>query len=87
VLIYLHKEQMLHSVAQHYPADHYVMVDDKLRVLTAMKAAWGARLTTIFPRQGHYAQDPRELAAYPPADVTIERIGELAQCQLAVMEG
>lgn len=87
VLIYLHKEQMLRSVAQRYPADHYVMVDDKLRVLTAMKAAWGARLTTIFPRQGHYAQDPRELAAYPPADLTIERIGELAECRQPVVEG
>ncbi len=79
VLIYLHKERMLDAVERRYPAGHYVMIDDKLRILTAMKQAWGARVTTIFPRQGHYAHDPRELAAYPPADLTIERIGELAE--------
>jgi hypothetical protein len=53
------------------------MVDDKLRVLTAMKESWGERLTTVFPRQGHYAHDPRNLAAYPAADVTVDRIGDL----------
>ena len=79
VLIYLHKEQMLDAVERRYPAGHYVMIDDKLRILTAMKQAWGARLTTIFARQGHYAHDPRELAAYPDADHTVERIGELAE--------
>jgi FMN phosphatase YigB (HAD superfamily) len=77
VLIYLHKEEMLASVRERYPAEHYVMVDDKLRILAAMKRAWGARLTTIFPRQGHYALDPKQTAGYAPADVTIERIGEL----------
>jgi FMN phosphatase YigB (HAD superfamily) len=81
VLIYLHKEQMLSAVARRYPARHYVMIDDKLRILTAMKRIWGERLTTVFPRQGHYARDPRELAAYPPADLTVEHIGELAQCE------
>ncbi|HEX4649567.1 MAG TPA: HAD family hydrolase [Steroidobacteraceae bacterium] len=80
VLIYLHKEQMLPEVARRYPAGHYVMVDDKLRILTAMKEAWGARLTTVFVRQGHYALNPRELAAYPEADLTVERVGELADC-------
>jgi FMN phosphatase YigB (HAD superfamily) len=84
VLIYLHKEQMLDSVARRYPAAHYVMVDDKLRILTAMKKAWGRKLTTIFPRQGHYALDPRELAAWGPADLGVERIGELAECPLAL---
>src|SRR6185312_17105545 len=59
VLIYLHKEKMLDSVTRRHPARHYVMVDDKVRILAAMKAAWGAKLTTIFPRQGHYARDPR----------------------------
>ena len=77
VLIYLHKEQMLESVARRYPSEHYVMVDDKVRILSAMKKAWGGKLTTIFPRQGHYALDPAEVAAHPPADYTIERVGEL----------
>jgi FMN phosphatase YigB (HAD superfamily) len=77
VLIYIHKEQMLDDVARHYPAGHYFMVDDKLRLLTAMKTIWGDRLTTVFPRQGHYALDSTNVAAYPPADITIERIGDL----------
>ena len=77
-LIYIHKEQMLEAVQQHYSARHYVMVDDKLRILAAMKAIWQDRLTTIFPRQGHYALDPAQLAVHPAADFTIEQIGELA---------
>jgi|ERR1700674_1518057 FMN phosphatase YigB (HAD superfamily) len=77
VLIYIHKEDMLDAVRQRYPAQRYVMVDDKLRILAAMKNAWGAQLTTVFPRQGHYALDPRIAAAYPPADFTVERIGDL----------
>lgn len=81
VLIYLHKERMLDSVRRRYPASRYVMVDDKLRILTSMKSAWGASLTTIFPRQGHYASDPRESAAYPAADLTVERIGHLLEWQ------
>lgn len=87
VLIYLHKERMLADVERRYPAARYVMVDDKLRILTAMKTAWGERLTTIFARQGHYALDPRELAAWPPADVTLDRIGELADCNLEMLSG
>jgi len=77
VLIYVHKEQMLEDVEHRYPAHHYVMVDDKLRILTAMKKVWGSRLTTVFPRQGHYALDPKNVATYPPADFAIERIGDL----------
>ena len=77
VLIYLHKEQMLDDVEQRYPARHYVMVDDKLRILAAMKKLRGDRLTSVFPRQGHYALEPGNSAAYPPADITIERIGDL----------
>jgi FMN phosphatase YigB (HAD superfamily) len=76
VLIYVHKEAMLDDGGARFPARHYVMVDDKLRILAAMKRAWGERLTTVFPRQGHYAHDPRILATCPPADVTIERIGD-----------
>lgn len=82
VLIYIHKELMLDQVMQCYPARHYVMVDDKLRILTAMKKSWGDNLTTVFPRQGHYALDPKEIASNPPADVAIDRIGELADCDL-----
>ncbi len=77
VLIYIHKEQMLDDMQQHYPARHYVMVDDKLRILAAMRATLGERLTTVFPRQGHYARDPHSLSTYPPADLTIEGIGDL----------
>jgi FMN phosphatase YigB (HAD superfamily) len=85
VLIYIHKEQVLDDVETRYPAGHYVMVDDKLRILTAMKQVWGNRLTTVFPRQGHYALDPNNLATYPPADVTVERIGELVDHDLTTL--
>ena len=77
VLIYVHKEQMLDDVARHYPARRYVMVDDKLRVLDAMKAIWGDRLTTVFVRQGHYAFDPDSIARYQPADISVEHISDL----------
>jgi FMN phosphatase YigB (HAD superfamily) len=87
VLIYIHKEQMLGEVEQRYPARHYVMVDDKLRILAAMKQSWRDRLTTVFPRQGHYALDPAILAASPPADLTIEAIGDLAHCDLTMFLG
>jgi len=87
VLIYLHKELMLPAVERLFPAEHYVMVDDKLRILTAMKSVWGERLTTVFVRQGHYALDPRELAAWPAADVTLADIGELAREPLPLLSG
>ena len=87
VLIYIHKEQMLDDVGQRYPASHYVMVDDKLPILAAMKEAWGRRLTSILPRQGHYALDPKIVAAYPPADITVERIGELVHFDLPTLLG
>jgi FMN phosphatase YigB (HAD superfamily) len=87
VLIYIHKEKMLDAVTERYPARHYVMVDDKLRILAAMKEVLGARLTTVFPRQGHYALDPKEIAAYPPADVTVERIGDLLSFDLPGLLG
>ena len=82
VLIFIHKEAELAEVEKRYPAEHYVMIDDKLRILTAMKKIWGGRLTTVFPRQGHYAADPEVLANNPPADVTIDRIGELLNWDL-----
>jgi FMN phosphatase YigB (HAD superfamily) len=82
VLVYIHKEEMLEDVVQRYPSKRYVMVDDKLYILAAMKKVWGGRLTTIFVRQGHYAFDPAILAASPPADITIERIDELTEFDL-----
>jgi FMN phosphatase YigB (HAD superfamily) len=87
VLIYLHKEQMLADVERRYPARHYVMIDDKLRILAAMKSTWGSRLTTIFPRQGHYALDPHECAAWPAADLTLDSVGELAHASLGMLPG
>ena len=77
VLIYIHKEEELDDVEQRYPADHYVLVDDKLRILTAVKARWGRRVTTVFARQGHYATEPDALRTFPAADLSIERIGDL----------
>jgi FMN phosphatase YigB (HAD superfamily) len=82
VLIYVHKEQELDEVEQRYPAEHYVLVDDKLRILAAAKKFWGSRVTTIFVRQGHYAADPKILASYPPADISIGGIGDLLRYQL-----
>ena len=79
VLIYIHKEKMLEQVQRLYPARRYVMVDDKLRILAAMKAVLGDRLVTVFPRQGHYAHDAEAIATYAAADVTVERIGDLLE--------
>ncbi len=82
VMIYVHKEDELDDVARRFPAEHYVLVDDKLRILTAIKKIWGVRVTTVFPRTGMYARDPEVLAKYPPADVSVESIGELASWSL-----
>ncbi len=87
VLIYIHKERELDDVERRYPADHYLLVDDKLRILASVKQAWGSRVTTIFPRQGHYARDPKALATYPAADVSVERIGDLLEYDLAALLG
>jgi FMN phosphatase YigB (HAD superfamily) len=78
VLIYIHKEQMLDDVERRYPAEHYVFVDDKLRLLNAVKQIWGDRVTTVFPQQGHYAVDP-SVKTYPPADMTMAHIGDLIE--------
>jgi len=87
VLIYIHKEQMLAEVERLYPAVQYVMVDDKLRILAAIKAFWGDRVTTVFPRQGHYAVDPRNLETYPPADIAVDSIGDLINYDLPAFRG
>jgi FMN phosphatase YigB (HAD superfamily) len=82
VLIYVHKEQELDDLEQRYPAEHYVLVDDKLRILAAVKKFWGSRVTTVFVRQGHYAADPKVLASYPLADISIGCIGDLLHYHL-----
>ncbi len=79
VLIYIHKEQMLEEVERHFPARRYVMIDDKMRILDSVRKHWGRRVTTVFPRQGHYALDTAAVAAFAPADITVERIDELLQ--------
>jgi FMN phosphatase YigB (HAD superfamily) len=79
ILVYIHKERELDDVERRFPAEHYVLVDDKRRILAAVKAAWGARVTTVFARQGHYAIGPVAAGLAPP-DVTLDRIGELAEC-------
>jgi FMN phosphatase YigB (HAD superfamily) len=87
VLIYIHKEEALDDVERRYPAQHYVLVDDKLRILTAIKKAWNSRVTTVFPRQGQYAQDRNMIAECPPADLTVNRIGDLLDYDLAALLG
>lgn len=84
-LIYVHKEHELDDVKQRFPAEYYVMMDDKLRILAAMKKIWGDRLTTVFPRQGHYALDPKVIASYPPADISLEYIGDLVKYDLSML--
>ena len=86
VLIYIHKEQELEDVERRYPAERYVLIDDKVRILTAVKKAWGKRVTTVFPRQGHYAHAP-DVASYPAPDITVERIGDLTGCDKKALVG
>jgi len=85
VLIYIHKESELEDVAQRYPADHYILVDDKLRILTAVKDVWKEHVTTVFVRQGHYAHDTKAISGYRPADYTIERIADLVKLDFTVL--
>jgi FMN phosphatase YigB (HAD superfamily) len=82
MLIYIHKERELEDVEKRFPADHYVLIDDKLRILDAIKKIWSSKVTTVFPKQGHYANDPKNLAGYPPADISLDRIGDLVQYDL-----
>jgi FMN phosphatase YigB (HAD superfamily) len=83
VLVYIHKEQELADVARRHPAAHYVLVDDKPRILAAVKAAWGGRVTTVFPRQGQYANDAATVAALAAPDLTVERVGDLLGFELS----
>lgn len=82
ILVYIHKEQELADVTRRYPAEHYILIDDKVRILAAIKKIWGAKVTTVFPKQGHYAHDEKEVAKYPNPDITIERIGDLLSFDL-----
>ena len=82
VLVYVHKELELDDVLERLPADHYVLVDDKVRILASVKSAWQSRVTTVWPRQGHYALDVADVARYPVPDVTLERIGDLVDQHL-----
>jgi len=82
ILIYIHKEHELADVERRYPAEKYVLVDDKLRILAAVKEIWREKVTTVFPRQGHYAFDEKIIAEYPAADIMIERIGDLLSFNL-----
>jgi hypothetical protein len=86
VLIYIHKEEELDDVEQLYPAKHYVLIDDKLRILDTVKNIWGDRVTTVFPRQGHYAVDPETLAKYPHGDIQLDRIADLVNHDLSDLE-
>ena len=83
VLIYVHKEEEIDDVERLYPAERYVMIDDKLRILDAMKKIWGKRVTTVFPKQGHYATDPEILAQYPHGDIQLDRIADLVKHDLS----
>jgi len=87
VLIYVHKERQLDDVAERFPARHYALIDDKLRILHAVKEVGGERVTTVSPRQGHYAHDPKILADYPPAEISVERIGDLLEVEREAFSG
>jgi FMN phosphatase YigB (HAD superfamily) len=88
VLIYIHKEEALDDVERRYPAEHYVLVDDKPHILTTVKKAWNSHVTTVFPRQGQYAHDRNLIAQCPSADLTVERIGDLLDYNLpAILAG
>ena len=85
VLIYIHKERELEYVERLYPANHYVLIDDKLHILAAVKKIWGERVTTVFPKQGHYAFDQKILSENPPADIELAKISDLLNCDLAAL--
>jgi FMN phosphatase YigB (HAD superfamily) len=87
VLIYIHKELSLDDVERRYPADHYVLIDDKIRILSAVKTIWGDRVTTIFVRQGQFALDRKVVAAFPPADLAVDRIADVLDLERPALEG
>ena len=87
VLIPIHKERSLAAVAMRYPARHYVLIDDKPRILAAVKQSWADRVSTVFPKQGHYALDPHAGEPFPAADLVVDRIGDVVHHALAELLG
>lgn len=87
VLIFIHKEEMLDAVEREYPAKRYVLIDDKERILDAIKKVWGEKLVTVFPQQGHYAHDPANVDKYRKPDVTVEKIGDLLRMDMKKIVG
>lgn len=87
ILIYIHKEQELNDVERRFPAKRYVLIDDKIRILTAIKRIWGEKVTTVFPKQGHYAVDKNEVAKYPAADVMVDKIGDMLTLEIEKLIG
>ena len=85
VLVHIHKERELECVERLFPAAHYVLIDDKLRDSDRGEADWGSHVTTVFPRQGHYAHDPEILAGNPPADLSVAGIGDLLDYDLPAL--
>ena len=85
VLIFIHKEEMLDTVEREYPAKRYVLIDDKERILDAVKNIWGEKLVSMFPRQGHYAHDPENAGKYRKPDVTVEKIGDLLEMDIGAL--
>ena len=85
VQIYVHKERELDDIVARYRADHYVFIDDKVRILASVKDVWNPRVTTVFPRQGHYAMDEKEVVKYRPPDLTIEHIAALLDYDLSTL--
>ena len=82
VMIYIHKEHELDDVEERFPADHYVLVDDKVRILAAAKRHWGDRVTTVLPLQGQFANDADLVAAHPSPDLTVNAVGDLLELDL-----
>jgi hypothetical protein len=86
VLVYIHKEQELPEVERLFPADHYIMIDDKIRILATAKEYWGTRLTTVFVHQGHYGTSS-EVENYPQADISVELISDLVGYDIRALSG
>jgi len=87
ILIYIHKEMELADVERRFPASRYILVDDKIRILTEIKKLWKEKVITVFPKQGHYALDEKEVAKYPKADFEVERIGDLLKVSIDQLMG
>jgi hypothetical protein len=85
VLIFLHKEGRIEDVRQRYPAEHYLLIDDKLRILARLKGILGDLVTTLHVAQGHYASSERGI--YPAADLEVPSIAAVRQLGREVFLG